>query len=1011
MLHGTSSFLQPEPTSRVPVRPLLPSDVAADLPVVSVAGPLDDAAQAYRDFLVQHDPADADQLDSWCESFRGHDEHARLFRDIHRSNPHAAYQLAEGLTTLPEVGTEFLGFRLVAELGRGAFGRVYLAQQGDLANRPVALKISTEIQGESQMLARLQHTHIVPIYSFHRAGPLQAVCMPYFGSTTLADILRDLGTRGRLPVSGKGLVSTLYDRKSKTAHPADGAGSKQPSSALLDPSAARPPSNGQPGSAAPLAPGETTVTLRMLEGMSYVDAVLWVGSCLADGLAHAHERGILHRDLKPANVLLTDYGQPMLLDFNLSEDCRACAGASVALVGGTLPYMAPEHLAAFDGHELTPDLRSDIYSLGIILYELLTGQHPFEPRRGAVPTILPAMIADRLKMPPRLRHWNPAVSPAVEAIVRHCLDPEPGRRYQTARDLREDLDRQRQNLPLRHLAEPSLPERFAKFRRRHPRLLPFGLAALAGTLLIVAATLLVARSHELERRTDELAIRQAAEERDRFRQELREARLLLNGRVDDRDQRREGQVLGQRALERYQVLHHAGWQDSPAFQRLAPEEQTRLRREIGELLMLLAGAEYLQSFPPASGQATEPLRQALRMNEFAENCYGTELAPRALWMQRADLLAALDRKDEAVPLRERARETPVRDGWAHYMLGRQLVVKGQLREAVPALQEATRKDPQNFGAWLLLGNCYLDGLGREKDAAACYTTCIALWPDFYGSYFNRGLALLRHREFDAAEADFARALQMRPDHAESYLHRALARQGQQNYRAAEADLSHVLKSETASTRAYFMRARVRQFLGDPAGARRDLDEGKRRRPTDEASWIARGLAQVENDPKAALADFAEAVTCNPRSLAGLQNQAHMLSERLGRTADAVQKLDQVLEFYPDFVSALGGRGVLLARLGKRDAALRDARATLRADSRAPAVYQVAGIYALTSAKHPADRQEALRLLAQALQQGFGFDLLDTDTDLDPLRDDPLCRELVAGARAARALQTRGPVRQ
>ncbi len=114
------------------------------------------------------------------------------------------------------MGQEFLGFRLVAELGRGAFGRVYLARQGDLADRPVALKVSTGCFAESQKLARLQHTHIVPVYSFHRAGSLQAVVMPYFGPTTLADVLDDLGHRDTLPASGKGLVSTLHSRRTRS---------------------------------------------------------------------------------------------------------------------------------------------------------------------------------------------------------------------------------------------------------------------------------------------------------------------------------------------------------------------------------------------------------------------------------------------------------------------------------------------------------------------------------------------------------------------------------------------------------------------------------------------------------------------------------------------------------------------------------------------------------------------------------------------------------------------------
>ena len=91
---------------------------------------------------------------------------------------------------MPVPGQEFLGFRLISELGRGAFGRVFAARQGSLANRFVALKVATSVFGEAQTLAQLQHTNIVPIYSIHRVGPFQAVCMPYFGRTTLAHVLR-----------------------------------------------------------------------------------------------------------------------------------------------------------------------------------------------------------------------------------------------------------------------------------------------------------------------------------------------------------------------------------------------------------------------------------------------------------------------------------------------------------------------------------------------------------------------------------------------------------------------------------------------------------------------------------------------------------------------------------------------------------------------------------------------------------------------------------------------------
>src|SRR5262249_37411488 len=150
--------------------------------------------------------------------------------------------------------------------------------------------------------------------------------------------------------------------------------------------------------------------------------------------------GIVHRDLKPANVLLTDDGTPMLLDFNLAADVRQAGGR----VGGTLSYMAPEHLAAFaamklNGQEAVVDHRSDLFALGVILFELLTGPPPFPRKPDGVEPLVLSMITDRMGTPPRLRPDNPALTPAVESIVRHCLHPDPARRYQSAEHLRDDL--------------------------------------------------------------------------------------------------------------------------------------------------------------------------------------------------------------------------------------------------------------------------------------------------------------------------------------------------------------------------------------------------------------------------------------------------------------------------------------------------------------------------------------------------------------------------------------------
>jgi tetratricopeptide (TPR) repeat protein len=221
------------------------------------------------------------------------------------------------------------------------------------------------------------------------------------------------------------------------------------------------------------------------------------------------------------------------------------------------------------------------------------------------------------------------------------------------------------------------------------------------------------------------------------------------------------------------------------------------------------------------------------------------------------------------------------------------------------------------------------------------------------------------------------------------------------YAEAVADLTRALELGAAPTHVYFLRAAAKERAGDQDGAKHDRAEGLRRPAVDEMDWLTRGYARINADPQAALADFDEALKLNARSLAALQNKAHILS-KLGRNQDAARVLDMVVETHPDFVPGRAGRGVIRARLGQREAAHKDAVDCLARDNQPLTLYQLAGIYALTSQKHPDDRAQAFRLLSVALQKGVGFDLLETDRDLDPIRPSPEFQRLVEAARAIRA---------
>lgn len=183
---------------------------------------------------------------------------------------------------------------------------------------------------------------------------------------------------------------------------------------------------------------------------------------LARAVHHAHQRGVLHRDLKPTNVLLDEQGAPHLTDFGLAKLAhdRGDLTQTIAILG-TPHYMSPEQ-AAGRARELTT--ATDIYSLGAILYELLTGRPPFHGESAL--EVLPQAQA-RAPEPPR--KLNPSVDRDLETICLMCLEKQPRRRYDTAATLAEDLDHWLAGEPIQ--ARPvSPPERVLKWARRNPAL-------------------------------------------------------------------------------------------------------------------------------------------------------------------------------------------------------------------------------------------------------------------------------------------------------------------------------------------------------------------------------------------------------------------------------------------------------------------------------------------------------------------------------------------------------------
>jgi eukaryotic-like serine/threonine-protein kinase len=365
-------------------------------------------------------------------------------------------------------GTRLDDFEIISLLGRGAFGAVYLARQLSL-ERQVALKVTVcghhvpsaradnsgekgderLVGGEGRKMARLEHENIVQVFSetaYDRRTRL--LCMQYVAGSTLQAVLDELASYPAGELSGQKLLDTV---DGLVARPAE-----------FDPAAMR--------------------NRELLARLDWVETVCWIGSRLAEALDYAHTRGVIHRDIKPGNIMINQYGRPLLVDFNLAFQ-PFDASASSASAGGTLAYMAPEHLDAFaaevDDPKETVAQAADIYSLGVVLYQCLSGTLPFTntPPGKSKREIVRAMAAERRQLPPPLpaeRAHCTQGGRAVDQVIARCLHADPALRFGSARELSAALD------GCRHYqaAEAAMPD-FGGFREivmRRPAIWLFILA-------------------------------------------------------------------------------------------------------------------------------------------------------------------------------------------------------------------------------------------------------------------------------------------------------------------------------------------------------------------------------------------------------------------------------------------------------------------------------------------------------------------------------------------------------
>ncbi len=450
-------------------------------------------------------------------------------------------------------------FRVVREIGRGGMGIVYEAEQESLGRR-VALKVLPEVllstpeglqrfRREAQAAAQLHHTNIVPVFGIGEQDGKHYYVMQFIEGYSLDRVLDELSRdesrssteakardlqQQAVGFSASRVAQTLLFGKFEPISPGpEGAhkpdASDEGLSTPVDPessdsssvlasglgngSPASPPATNPPDAEphkTDEAPHHYDITAALAAGPRYWRNVAGIGAQVAGALHYAHKQGTLHRDIKPANLLLDARGTVWVTDFGLAklaehEDLTTPGG-----MVGTLRYMAPEQ---FEGHS---DARSDVYNLGLTLYELLTLRPAFDETSHH--RLLRQVSQQE---PQRPRRVNPQIPRDLETIVLKAIARDPGHRYQSAGELAEDLQCFLDDRPIR--ARRITPvERLVRWCRRNP-----ALAALTATALSLLVMVAMVASIGYARTTSALHRESQQRVRTESERERAEANLAL----------------------------------------------------------------------------------------------------------------------------------------------------------------------------------------------------------------------------------------------------------------------------------------------------------------------------------------------------------------------------------------------------------------------------------------------------------------------------------------------------
>jgi tetratricopeptide (TPR) repeat protein len=777
---------------------------------------------------------------------------------------------------------ETLGdFRIVREVGRGGMGIVYEAEQVSLGRR-VALKVLPfaatmdprhlqRFHNEARAAAGLHHSNIVPVFAVGCERGVHFYAMQFIDGRTLADLIA-----GQRP--GQPAVTPTVDEAEASL-------------------ASTVPQAAQATSAAPR------------DRAHFRRAAEW-GIQAAEALDCAHQLGVVHRDVKPANLLVDGGGRLWVTDFGLAQvqsDARLTRTGDLV---GTLRYMSPEQALA---KRVVIDHRTDVYSLGATLYELLMLEPVFA---GADRQELLRQIA--FEEPRRPRRVNRAVPLELETIALKALEKNPADRYATAQEMADDLERWLRHEPIR-ARRPTLVQRGAKWGRRHRPAVAAGVTVLLMALALGGYLGWVHHGRAMQREATERAALIALDESDAWQAKRRlpdalsaarrAAGLLPGGDADDAlRQRVRGRLADLELLDKLEnvrlemtavkdgdfdrgsgvTLYEKTFREAGLDVEALPREEVADRIGASTVAAEVAGVldDWASLRRKVKGEDDSGWKDLLWIARAAEPDAWRNGVRDALERRDQNSLAALAASDKVFRLMPPTL----------FVLGDALCHdKRVIVQAEVMLREAQRRQPDDFWLNLILFRFFRELQPSPEDSVRFASAAVAIRPGSPGARVNLGGALAAKGQLDEAIAEYREAIRLTKDNPEAHynLGNALRTKGQLDEAIAEYREAIRLKKDYA---------RAHNNLGNALYDKGRLDE--------------------------AIAELREAIRLNKDFPEAHYNLGIALREK-GRLDEAVAEYREAIRLKKDNAEAHNNLGIALATKGRLDEAIAEYRQAIR----------------------------------------------------------------------------------